>query len=370
MLDASFFRQTLRDWAAAHPRPLPWKNTRDPYRIWLSEIILQQTRVEQGLPYYERFVAAYPTVKDLAAAPDDEVFKRWEGLGYYSRARNLLATARHISGALGGQFPDTYAGIRDLKGVGDYTAAAIASFAYNLPHAVVDGNVYRVLARWAGIDTPTDSTEGKRRFAELAQQLLDPERPGAHNQAMMDFGATWCTPQSPRCAECPLAEKCTARQTGRVAELPVKAKKTAKKERFLLYFVLKTADATTWLRQRPAGDIWADLYEFPAVELTGPPPDDSDWSALLGQWLDEQGGGVLPKKGLRFSLPRSHRQVLTHRLVTATFVEVDWPDAAPLPAVLEPFTAIRWAAELPPVAVPRVVEWFWKERHNGAPTLF
>jgi A/G-specific adenine glycosylase len=308
-------------------------------------------------------------VSDLAAAPDDEVFKLWEGLGYYSRCRNLLATARHIAGVLGGRFPDTYADIRALKGVGDYTAAAIGSFAFELPHAVVDGNVYRVLARWAGLNTPTDTTEGKRLFTTLAQQVLDTERPGAHNQAMMDFGATWCTPQTPRCGSCPFAEKCVARQTGRVAELPVKSKKMIKKERFLLYFVLKSTDGTTWLRQRSEGDIWAGLYEFPMLELPEKPADGSDWKALFGQWLSKQ-GGQRPGGSLVLTLPRSHRQTLTHRVVTAFFVEVNWPAGEALPAVLDEFTPVRWAAELPGVAVPRVVEWYWRERHSGAPTLF
>ncbi|HMX40236.1 MAG TPA: A/G-specific adenine glycosylase, partial [Saprospiraceae bacterium] len=232
--DPAHFRQALLRWAEVHPRPLPWKGQSDPYRIWLSEIILQQTRVEQGLPYYERFVAAYPSVRHLADAPEEELMKLWEGLGYYSRARNLHAAARHIAYGLGGNFPTDYAGLRQLRGVGDYTAAAIASFAYGLPHAVVDGNVYRVLARCFGIATPTATPAAKRQFADLAQRLLDPARPAAFNQAIMDFGATWCKPRQPRCADCPLSSRCVALATGQVASLPLKSGKAPKKERFFL----------------------------------------------------------------------------------------------------------------------------------------
>ena len=199
-----FFTKNLLKWFASHHRPMPWKGEKNPYLIWLSEIILQQTRVEQGLPYFLKFKENYPTVTDLANAPEDEVMRLWQGLGYYSRARNLHFTAKYIAYDLNGEFPNTYTEILKLKGVGAYTAAAISSFAYDLPNAVVDGNVYRVLARYFGIETPIDTTEGKKKFTKLAYELLDKKRPADYNQAIMDLGATQCTPKNPNCKNCPL----------------------------------------------------------------------------------------------------------------------------------------------------------------------
>lgn len=253
-------------WHREHnTRSLPWKGERDPYKIWLSEIILQQTRAEQGIPYYLKFVAAYPTVQALAAATDDEAFKLWEGLGYYSRCRNLLATARHVSTELGGKFPDTYTGLLALKGVGPYTAAAIASFVFGLPHAVVDGNVYRVLARYFGIETPTDGTEGKKLFQSLADDVLDQKNPGGFNQAMMDHGATICTPAAPKCGECPVAAGCIARRDGLIELLPVRAKKTAVRTRHFNYVLIHRQDKL-WIHLRGAKDIWQGLYEPLLIE--------------------------------------------------------------------------------------------------------
>lgn len=298
---------------------MPWKGERDAYKIWLSEIILQQTRVEQGLPYYERFVAAYPTVRQLADAPEDELMKHWEGLGYYSRARNLHATAQHIAYQLEGKFPDDYASIRALKGVGDYTAAAIASFAYDLPYAVLDGNVYRVLSRFWGIATPTDTPEGKREFAALAQDLLDREQPAAFNQAMMDFGATWCTPQRPHCAACPMRSRCVAAQTSRVADLPVKLKKMERKERFFLYLVLND-QGDTFVRKRVEKDIWQNLFEFPMLEVAALPVDKQEAEQMLRQ-SDGIHGAALAK--IHGTLSKPYRQTLTHRQVAAVFFEID-----------------------------------------------
>ena len=236
------FARTLLDWYAEHGRELPWRETADPYRIWVSEIILQQTRVAQGYDYYLRFVERFPTVEMLAAATEDEVLHRWEGLGYYSRARNLHAAAQQVVAL--GAFPRDYAGVRALKGVGDYTAAAICSFAYGLPTAVVDGNVYRVLARYFAIDTPIDVAAGKKEFAQLAASLLVPERAADYNQAIMDFGAVQCTPRAPRCLVCPLVESCAARSEGRVEDYPVKSKKVAVAHRYFTYVLLvDTADA-------------------------------------------------------------------------------------------------------------------------------
>ncbi len=252
---------------------MPWKGERDPYKIWLSEIILQQTRVEQGLPYYERFIATYPTVTELANAPSDAVMRLWQGLGYYSRARNLHTTAQYIRDNHDGTFPTAYTDIRALKGVGDYTAAAIASFAYDLPYSVVDGNVYRVLARIFGIFTPIDSTNGKKEFAALAQKLLAIKTPAAYNQAIIDFGATHCTPNNPQCTTCPFADDCQALLVSQTTSqdlirlLPVKAKKNALKHRYFHYFHFGKNNEI-WLQKRMGKDIWQDLWQLPLIETT------------------------------------------------------------------------------------------------------
>jgi A/G-specific adenine glycosylase len=361
----SFFRTHLLEWAAAHPRPMPWKGERDPYKIWLSEVILQQTRVEQGLPYYEKFVAAYPAVTDLAAAPEDELFKLWEGLGYYSRARNLHFTAKYIATTLDGRFPDTYDDIRALKGVGDYTAAAIASFAYDLPHAVLDGNVYRVLARFFGIDTPTDTPAAKKDFTRLANALLDPAQPAAFNQAMMDFGATHCTPQQPKCGACPLQSECVAFRTGRVAELPLKSKTLAKKERFFCYAVLN-AGADTFVRKRSGKDIWHGLFDFPALEWTER-PDLPEGRAALETWLRERlfEGRAIPEFEVTH-ISKPYRQTLTHRQVTAVFVEISLPENLSAETMaLSPFEGtLRIArADLKKnIAVPRLIDWYLQDK--------
>ena len=248
MINNSFFSTEIIHWFRENGRDLPWRETTDPYAIWLSEIILQQTRIAQGWEYWERFMKTYPKVEDLAAASEDDVLKLWQGLGYYSRARNLHAAARQIVEL--GHFPDTLEGIKALKGVGDYTAAAIGSFAFDIPAAVVDGNVYRVLSRYFGIDTPINSTQGKKEFAALAQSLLPASSAqqlsdtalspvAAYNQGMMDFGAIQCTPQSPKCLVCPLAETCEALRTGRVEELPVKNKTLKVKTRHLSYIYIR-----------------------------------------------------------------------------------------------------------------------------------
>ena len=252
------FTESILRWYAENGRDLPWRRTRDPYAVWLSEIILQQTRVAQGWAYWERFMERFPTVEDLAAAPEDEVMRLWQGLGYYSRARNLHAAAKQIV-ALGG-FPDTLEGIRALKGVGDYTAAAIGSIAFGLPAAVVDGNVYRVLARHFGIATPVGTTNAKKEFTALAERLLPTDAPAAFNQGMMDFGATLCTPVNPACPDCPLQASCQAFKTGRTDLLPVKqalAKPVVRK----LSYVYVRCQGHTAIRRRGPGDIWQGLWE-------------------------------------------------------------------------------------------------------------
>lgn len=291
-------------------RQLPWKSEKDPYRIWLSEIILQQTRAQQGLPYYERFIRAYPDVHALAAAPEDEVFRLWQGLGYYNRCRNLLHTARIISREHGGRFPEQYQAILSLKGIGAYTAAAIASFAFDLPHAVVDGNVYRVLARFFGIDTYIDSTEGRKYFTELAGQLLDRQQPAAFNQAIMDFGASVCKPQLPLCGACPLSARCVAFKKDMVSLLPVKEKKLAVKERHFHYFVL-TTPGEIYLQQRQSKDIWQNLYEFLLIEEERDITENEQWH-LVAPYFPEK-----PVPAFQ------NRQRLTHQLIISGFYLIE-----------------------------------------------
>ena len=252
------FTATILQWFRENGRELPWRETCDPYAIWLSEIILQQTQVKQGRDYWERFMHRWPTVELLAAATEDEVLREWQGLGYYSRARNLLHAARQIVEM--GHFPDTLEAIKSLKGVGDYTAAAIGSIAFNLPAAVVDGNVYRVLSRYFGISTPINTTEGKKVFRQLAQSMLPIQEASAFNQAMMDFGATQCTPQHPLCMDCPLAESCVALRENRVGKLPVKLKKLIIRERYLTYIYIRW-NGQTAIHRRGEGDIWQGLWE-------------------------------------------------------------------------------------------------------------
>lgn len=260
------FADTLIAWYEEHKRDLPWRNTQNPYLIWLSEIILQQTRVKQGLPYFQKFVEAYPSIHDLAQAPEEEVFRLWQGLGYYSRAKNMLHTAKIIVEQYAGEFPSSFKELLSLKGVGKYTAAAIASFAFGEDVAVLDGNVFRVLARYKGSFTNIASNEGHKEFFDLAQKMLPKGKSAAYNQAIMEFGALHCTPQKPNCMFCPLKHTCYAYQHQVQQELPLKITKITTKERFFLYQVLHFKDKIA-LRKRQAGDIWENLYDFHLVEL-------------------------------------------------------------------------------------------------------
>ncbi len=331
------FATTIIQWFRENGRALPWRETRDPYAIWLSEIILQQTRIEQGRPYWERFMQRWPTVEALAEASEDEVLRLWQGLGYYSRARNLHAAAKQVV-ARGG-FPTTLEGLRSLKGVGDYTAAAIGSFAFGLPAAVVDGNVYRVLARHYGIDTPINTTEGKKEFALLAQSLLPSDHSSfliphssLYNQALMDFGATHCTPSSPGCPSCPLQETCVAFREGRVNELPVKQRTLKIKERHLTYIYIRYRGETA-LHRRPAGDIWQGLYEPLLTERV-----------LCGAVL----------------LRQNVRHVLTHRVLYADFWLWEPTEKPSLPE------GYFWVPEsdLDRYGVPRLIEILFDAVHQ------
>jgi A/G-specific adenine glycosylase len=263
------FYQHIINWYTANKRDLPWRKTRNPYKIWLSEIMLQQTRVEQGLPYYLDFVDKFPTVHRLAAAPEDQVMKMWQGLGYYSRARNLHLTAKYISAQCDGRFPQDSAGLKKLQGVGEYTAAAIASFCFAEPVPVVDGNVYRVLARYFGVDEPINSTRGIKYFRQLAGEVMGKDDPATYNQAVMEFGARQCKPVNPGCHQCVLSGSCEALRTDRVRELPVKQGRVKVRKRYFNYLIPYN-NKEVLLQKRTGNDIWRDLYEFPLVETTSP----------------------------------------------------------------------------------------------------
>lgn len=260
-------RELMR-WYSLHKRNFPWREDKNPYKIWLSEIIMQQTRVAQGLPYYQAFVDRYPRVEDLAAAPEDEVLKLWQGLGYYSRARNLHATAKHIVQEYNGVFPNTFKALLSLKGVGDYTASAIGSISYNLPEAVVDGNVYRFLSRYFGMDTPIDSSGAHKIFKAKATELMDKKRPGDFNQALMEFGALQCTPKATNCQVCPFSSYCVAHQQAKVEQFPVKLKKGKVKDRYFNFLVCTTPSDALLLEKREEKGIWQNLWQFPLVEAT------------------------------------------------------------------------------------------------------
>jgi len=296
----------------SNQRTMPWKGEKNPYLIWLSEIILQQTRVEQGLPYFEAFKKKYATVQQLAKAPQDEVMKLWQGLGYYSRARNLHFTAKYVAENLNGVFPDNFQSLQELKGVGAYTAAAIASFAYDEPVAVVDGNVIRILSRYFGIETPFDTTEGKKEFAAIAQQLISTTNPAAYNQAIMDYGATVCTPQNPDCNNCVLNKNCFAFDKSIVELLPVRNKKLVKKERHFCYVIIHQKNHT-FIRLRTAKDIWKELYEFPLIESDK--PFDKDIHKQLVNLLETNDFKITNRS-------ETVRQLLTHQKLHITFVEV------------------------------------------------
>lgn len=348
----SNFSSILLEWYARAGRDLPWRRTRDPYLIWLSEIILQQTRVAQGLEYYLRFAARYPDVRSLAQASEDEVLKLWQGLGYYSRARNLHAAARQVVEQFGGIFPRDPHDVRSLRGVGEYTAAAICSAAYDEPMAAVDGNVYRVLARVYDVDVPIDTGEGRRFFARLAQELVDLQSPGAYNQAIMDFGALVCTPSAPRCGECPMSERCGARAAGTVESRPVKRGRTVVRERWFHYLHLVDGEGRTWLWRREVRDIWQGLYEFPLVETERAATfDEVVQSDECRRWLD----GVEWRLAESVEWP-AHR--LSHRLIRATFHRVELLHGVPEVGGVGPLTR----AELGDYAVPRLIEGYLERR--------
>jgi A/G-specific adenine glycosylase len=310
-----YFKKKLLQWnVEKNDRPMPWKGEKNPYKIWLSEIILQQTRVEQGWEYYNRFVSTFPDIKKLAKAPEETVFKLWEGLGYYTRCKNLIATAKFIANEKQGVFPDTYEGILNLKGIGPYTAAAVASFAFNLPHAVVDGNVFRVLSRFFGIDTATDTTIGKKLFTELAEELLDIKQPGIYNQAIMDFGAVICKPQNPLCTECPLKNKCVALLQDKVNLLPVKDGKLTKKLRWFYYFIVEH-NGKVYVRKRGPKEIWENLHEFLLLET-------DRLMSLQEIKATHFFKNILGKnKAVVLHVSKIYKQQLTHQTLQGSFIQ-------------------------------------------------
>ncbi|MDR1222309.1 MAG: A/G-specific adenine glycosylase [Tannerella sp.] len=342
----------LREWYRKNERDLPWRHTKDPYLIWISEIILQQTRVAQGLDYYMRFVARFPDVRSLAEAEQQDVLKCWQGLGYYSRARNLHEAAKDIMSRYHGIFPGQYKEILTLKGIGDYTAAAIASFVWNRPYPVVDGNVYRVLGRLYAVTAPIDTGEGKKKYLELATLLMPPDQAGMHNQAMMEFGALQCVPQNPDCKQCPLSDSCLGYASGNPQQYPVKQNKTKTRDRYLNYF-FTVYDSHTYLRRRAGKDIWEGLYEFPMIETAASMDflelkDEKTFNRLF-RGTGEPAISVVTN---------DVKHVLSHQILHATFyrVEIQKENAALKKYLKIPLSALD---EYP---FPRLIDSFLTEK--------
>ena len=343
------FSNVLIKWYRQHKRDLPWRNITDPYKIWLSEIILQQTRVDQGMPYYLRFIDHYPTVNDLAKAHEEEVLKLWQGLGYYSRARNLHTTAKYIANELNGVFPNTYEDLLKLKGIGEYTAAAIASFSYQLPYPVIDGNVYRVLSRIFNVVTPIDTGTGKKQFKELAATLIDKSNPGEYNQAIMEFGALYCKPQSPNCEHCVFNIHCMAHAKNKANELPVKSKKLKQKDRYFNYLVFSD-QAHTYIKQRNEKDIWKGLFDFPLIET--PQKINSIFE------LNTQHYELLLNQHLNIHRSEEKIHLLSHQKIHAVFW---WVELKSLPIPLRKELKIKWK-EIHNYAVPKLMENYIHEK--------
>jgi A/G-specific adenine glycosylase len=340
------FKKRLILWSLDHKRILPWSKTRDPYFIWLREVMLQQTRVEQGASYYQKFISKYPTVTDLANASLDEVYKNWEGLGYYSRAKNLLITAQTVRDDYKGKFPVDYHKILSLKGIGEYTAAAIVSFAYDQPYSVLDGNVFRVLSRYFGVEHPIDTTIGKKYFKKLAQDCLDVEQPAQYNQAIIDFGAVICKPKLPLCNHCPFSSECIAYHQDRISDLPFKSKKMIKQNRYFNYLVL-IQNEKVYIQQRNKKDIWQHLFQFPLIESE---------DKLLSK-------EELPKEMIDLASiineSKLYSQTLTHRNIYAKFFELEGNNFSP---------SNEWVLvnfeELKNYGFPKIIKDYLSEKYN------
>lgn len=346
------FSDIIIAWYQANKRDLPWRETEDPFLIWISEIVLQQTRVSQGLDYFYRLTERFPDIKSLAEADNDELMKYWQGLGYYSRARNLHKAAQQIMAQHAGVFPDKHDDVLKLAGIGPYTAAAICSFAYNQPYAVVDGNVYRVLSRVFGWDDPIDQPTGVKKFQQLANELLSQKQPGIHNQAIMEFGALQCTPSNPDCTICPLNSDCQAFHQNKINLLPVKYGKIKVTERFLNYLIFK-CDDTTFIRKRTEKDIWLNLWEFPLIEsdhlLTN---DEITQHTDFQKWTKD-----IVKVDIQ-SISKSYKHLLTHRQIWAQFITIQISDVNPS---LQEFKQIQ-SEDLQNYAIPRLIDRFLEKQ--------
>ena len=346
------FSQQLIQWYHRHHRDLPWRRTIDPYKIWLSEIILQQTRVIQGTPYYERFVETYPTVQSLANAEEQDVLRLWQGLGYYSRARNLHHTARQVVAEFDGKFPDSYAELLKLKGVGEYTAAAIASFAFNEAVPAVDGNVYRVLARIFGLKTDIMHSSAKREFTAMAGRLIPAADPATFNQALIEFGAIQCQPVAPDCLICPFNDSCYAFEHGAQNRLPVKSKKAKVRNRYLNYIVLEE-DGQLAMKERSAKDVWKGLYDFPLIETSQEAnvPDDLAGSTQLNQWIAAN----------RLSVPqKTYVHLLTHQKLYVKFWEIEMSNVQTVE--LPDYASFYNKAEIEALPKPILIDTYIKEQ--------
>lgn len=346
------FSDIIIAWYQANKRDLPWRETEDPFLIWISEIVLQQTRVAQGLDYFYRLTERFPDVKSLAEADNDELMKYWQGLGYYSRARNLHKAAQQIMEQHAGIFPHEHTDVLKLAGIGPYTAAAICSFAYNQPYAVVDGNVYRVLSRISGWDDPIDQPAGVKKFQQLANELLSQKHPGLHNQAIMEFGALQCTPSNPDCTICPLNSDCQALMQNKINSLPVKSGKIKVQQRFLNYFVFQFKNQL-FIQKRTANDIWQNLWEFPLIEsdhlLTN---DEIIQHTDFQKWTKD-----IVKVDIQ-SISKSYKHLLTHRQIWAQFITIQISDVNPS---LKDFKQIQ-SEDLQNFAIPRLIDRFLEEQ--------
>ncbi len=335
------FSKTLTTWYLENKRDLPWRNTTNPYHIWLSEIMLQQTRVAQGLPYYMAFTKEFPAVFDLAKANEEKVLKLWQGLGYYSRARNLHATAKHIAEDLNGIFPPDYKSLLQLKGVGEYTAAAIASFCYNEVVPVVDGNVFRVLSRYYNVETDIASANAKKEFTLLGQEVISKENPALFNQAIMEFGALQCVPKNPNCEICPLNTSCAALSLKKVSELPIKGKKLKIKNRFLNYLYIVDNKNKTTINQRTAKGIWHNLYEFPLVETEILETDEVVLSLIRNEFKDIMDIILMETETITHKLSHQHLHIkfwkIKRNIILENGLDFETLNKFPFPIVLHNF---------------------------------
>lgn len=348
------FKETLFNWYNTHKRDLPWRKTKNPYYIWLSEIILQQTRVDQGLPYYKKFVEEFPKIKDLAEADEEKVLKLWQGLGYYSRARNLHFTAKSILTKFNGTFPQEYEQVISLKGIGEYTAAAIVSFAYNKPYAVVDGNVYRVLSRYFGVDLPIDSSAGKKYFQDLANSLLDKNHAGEFNQSIMEFGALQCVPKNPTCNNCPFIDSCMAFSQNKIDSLPFKSQKTKQRDRFFNYLVI-TKKEELLINKRKENDIWQNLYDFPMIETS----ERTEENELVAseKWLYYFKNQTVRIK----NISKEYKHILSHQKIFARFWQIELDS---FPSVLKENYIQISNQNLHEYAVSKLIDNYLKQRET------